>query len=204
MREDTNDLQSDNEAMDNSEFENSDMIEETHEHHHVHPVMSSEEFEAKLTDFFTKHKQTKLKFVSQIAFEFKGQEAFVLEHLHNKYVLGLVAEKPQKKAVQKPAEHGEHAKKSEPVAAEKPKSKKKLITIIIIVVVLSGLGVTGFMMKDKLMAMVGMGHEAAPAPIVKPVEESPVVVTPPKVEVVPVAETADSTLTSATDTTVVN
>lgn len=204
MREDTNDLQSDDAAMNSSEFESSDMIEETQEHHHVHPIMSSEEFEAKLTDFFTKHKPTKLKFVSQIAFEFKGQEAFVLEHLHNKYVLGLVAEKPQKKVAQKPVEQGEHKKNSEPVAAEKPKSKKKLIVIIIIVVVLSGLGVTGFMMKDKLMAMVGMGHETENgAEKAKVVDTTIPVATPQKVETAPVEEVApvkeDSTLEEAVD-----
>lgn len=160
MSEDTHDVISDDAEMDNSEFESSGN-HDTHQSQHVRPVMSSEEFEEKLTDFFTKHKKTKLKLVSRIAFEFKGQEAWVLEHLNNKYVLGLTAEKPQKKVAHKSGDHHEeNPKHIEGSETEKPKSKKKMVVLIIIGVVVAALGGTGFMMKDKLMAMVGMGHPA--------------------------------------------
>ena len=203
MSEDTNDMISDDATMDNSENENSGMIEETNENQHTHVKMSSEEFEAKLTDFFTKHKSSKLKLVSRIVFEFKGQEAFVLEHLNRKYVLGLAPEKVQKKVAHKAAGHGhdahdEHPKNIESHTAEKPKSKKKLIMFIIIGVVVAGLGVTGFMMKDKLMAMAGMGghateHGAEAGAAGHAVE--------PKKEVAPKVEVVDTTKTVAVDST---
>ncbi|MES2286933.1 MAG: hypothetical protein V4547_14680 [Bacteroidota bacterium] len=200
MSEDTNDMISDD-ATDNSEFETSGMVEETKGRQH--PVMSSEEFEGKLTDFFTKHKSSKLKLVSRIAFEFKGQEAFVLEHLNRKYVLGLAPEKAQKKVAHKAAGHGdghghdEHPKNIESHTEEKPKSKKKLIMFIIIGVVVAGLGVTGFMMKDKLMAMTGMGghgteHGAEAGHAAGHAAE-------PKKEVAPKVEAVDSTKTVAVD-----
>lgn len=203
MTEDTNDMISDD-ATDNSEFETSGTIEETKGKHH--PVMSSEEFEAKLTDFFTKHKSSKLKLVSRIAFEFKGQEAFVLEHLNRKYVLGLAPEKVQKKVAHAAAGHGhghghdEQPKNIESHSDEKPKSKKKLIIFIIIGVVVAGLGVTGFMMKDKLMAMTGMGGHAtehgAEAGAAAAGHGAEV-----KHEVAPKAEAVDSTKTTAVDST---
>lgn len=201
MSEDTNDMISDDATMDNSEIENSGRIEETNGKQHTHVKMSSEEFEAKLTDFFTKHKSSKLKLVSRIAFEFKGQEAFVLEHLNRKYVLGLAPEKVQKKVAHKAAGHGhdthdEHPKNIESHSEEKPKSKKKLIMFIIIGVVVAGLGVTGFMMKDKLMAMTGMGGHAtehgAEAGAAGHAAE-------PKKEVTPKVEVVDSTKTVAVD-----
>lgn len=157
MSEDTNDLISDDAAMENSEFEISE-TEVTIDKQSTPNRMDTEVFEAKLTEFFTKYKKSKLRFVSRIAFEFKGQEAFVLEHLHNKYVLGIVPEKPQKKIAHKSEGHDDHSKNAESTEVNKPKSKKKLIIFIIIGVVLSGLGVTGFMMKDKLMGMIGGGH----------------------------------------------
>jgi hypothetical protein len=202
MSEDTNDMISDDATMDNSENENSGMTEETNAKQHTHVIMSSEEFEAKLTDFFTKHKSSKLKLVSRIAFEFKGQEAFVLEHLNRKYVLGLAPEKVQKKVAHNAAGHGhdaqeEHPKNIESHSDEKPKSKKKLIMFIIIGVVVAGLGVTGFMMKDKLMAMTGMGghakeHGAEAGHAAGHAAE-------PKKEVAPKVEVADSTKTVAVD-----
>lgn len=198
MSEDTNDMISDDATMDNSEIENSGMVEETNGKQHTHVIMSSEEFEAKLTDFFTKHKSSKLKLVSRIAFEFKGQEAFVLEHLNRKYVLGLAPEKAQKKVAHKAAGHGhdEHPKNIESHTDEKPKSKKKLFMFIIIGVIVAGLGVTGFMMKDKLMAMTGMGGHAtehgAEAGAAGHAAE-------PKKEVAPKVEAVDSTKTIAVD-----
>ena len=156
------------------------MSEETNQLSQTRTSMETAEFEEKLTAIFSKHKQSKLRLVSRIAFEFKGQEEIVLEHLHNKYVLGIVSEKPtakinhnaeehtdtpknseapakeksKKKNVAK-AEEPEHAEK--PQLAEKPKSKKKLIILIIIGVVVVALGGTGFMMKDKIMGIFGKG-----------------------------------------------
>ncbi|MDP1746439.1 MAG: hypothetical protein Q8L90_12730 [Bacteroidota bacterium] len=201
MSEDKNDKQNDDEAMDITEFEISETIEVAIEMQSTHVRMDSSEFEAKLTEFFTKHKPSKLKLVSRIAFEFKGQEAFVLEHLNRKYVLGLAPEKVQKKVAHKAAGHGhdahdEHPKNIESHSEEKPKSKKKLIMFIIIGVVVVGLGVTGFMMKDKLMAMTGMGGHAtehgAEAGAAGHAAE-------PKKEVAPKVEVVDSTKTVAVD-----
>ncbi|MCE9539253.1 MAG: hypothetical protein K8R85_08550, partial [Bacteroidetes bacterium] len=145
MSEEKNDIQNEDEAMDITEFEISETIEVAIEMQSTPVRMSSEEFEAKLTDFFTKHKPSKLKLVSRIAFEFKGQEAFVLEHLNRKYVLGLAPEKQQKKVAHAAAGHGhehdEQPKNIESHSAGKPKSKKKLIIFIIIGVVVAGLGV---------------------------------------------------------------
>lgn len=204
MSENTNDKQNDDEAMDITEFEISETIEIAIEVQNTHVRMDSSEFEAKLTAFFTKHKPSKLKLVSRIAFEFKGQEAFVLEHLNNKYVLGIVPEKPQKKIAHKTAGHGhdghdEHPKNVESHTAEKPKSKKKLIMFIIIGVVLAGLGLTGFMMKDKLMAITGLGghgteHGAEKAGAAGHAAE-------PKKEIAPKVEVTDSTKTVAHDST---
>ena len=201
MSEDKNDKQNDDEAMDITEFEISETIEVAIEMQSTHVRMDSSEFEAKLTEFFTKHKPSKLKLVSRIAFEFKGQEAFVLEHLNRKYVLGLAPEKVQKKVAHKATGHGhdaheEHPKNIESHSDEKPKSKKKLIMFIIIGVVVVGLGVTGFMMKDKLMAMTGMGGHAtehgAEAGAAGHAAE-------PKKEVAPKVEVVDSTKTVAVD-----
>lgn len=207
MSEDTNDMISDDATMDNSEIENSGKKEETSEKQHTPVKMSSEEFEAKLTDFFTKHKSSKLKLVSRIAFEFKGQEAFVLEHLNRKYVLGLAPEKVQKKVAHKAAGHGhdthdEHPKNIESHSDVKPKSKKKLIMFIIIGVVVAGLGVTGFMMKDKLMAMTGMGgHAAEHGAEAGAAGHAAGHAAEPKKEVAPKVEVVDSTKTVAVDST---
>lgn len=203
MSENTNEITSDDATMDNSEFETSGMIEETNKMDEPHAIMDSAEFEARLTDFFTKHKKTKLKLVSQIAFEFKGQEKAVLEHLNNKYVLGVVAEKPKGKTAHKTEEHTEHSQNIESSGEVKPKSKKKLIVVIIIVVILAGLGVTGFMMKDKLLGMTGKGHETEKAEV-KPEGESHKVAAPPKEEVAPKVEAVDSTKTVTNDSVKTN
>ena len=198
MSEDTHDVISDDAAMNNSELESS-AVHQTHESQPVRSVMSSEEFEEKLTDFFTKHKKTKLNLVSRIAFEFKGKEALVLEHLHNKYVLGFAAEKPQKKVTQQSEDHHEAQPKHIEVAeTKKPKSKKKLIMVIIIVLVLAALGGTGFMMKDKLMAMVGMGHPAEHGP---EKAEGAGHEEPKKEVIAPKVEAVDSTQTTTVDST---
>lgn len=199
MSEDKNDKQNDDEAMDITEFEISETIEVAIEIQSTPVRMDSSEFEAKLTEFFTKHKPSKLKLVSRIAFEFKGQEAFVLEHLNRKYVLGLAFEKPQKKVAHKAAGHGhdEQPKNIESHSEEKPKSKKKLIMFIIIGVIVAGLGVTGFMMKDKLMAMTGLGGHATEHGAEKAGAEGHSA--EPKKEVAPKAEVADSTKTVALD-----
>jgi hypothetical protein len=157
-----------------NEIEENDSVEMGHSHselEHSHSElehsdygMTDAEFEAKLTDFFTKHKEKKLKFVPLIVKTFRGHEAEVLEHLHNKYVLGLVTVKSKKKVGQKAEGHDDLTKKLESGHGgkhgskedAKPKSKKKLVIIIILIVVLAGLGVTGFMMKDKLF---GKGKE---------------------------------------------
>jgi len=165
-----------------NEIEENDSVEMSHSHsemdhshsemEHTHSEMTAAEFEAKLTEFFTKHKEKKLKFVPQIVEHFKGHETEVLEHLHNKYVLGLVTVKSKKKGAKKIGGHDDHAKKIESGhdghggkhdsnEQTKPKSKKKLV-IIIIIAVLAGLGVTAFMMKDKLFGK-GKGHETEQA-----------------------------------------
>lgn len=140
----------------NSDMETSHNNEAQHETDHTHVTMSSIEFETKLNEFFTKHKPSKLRHVAKIVSKFKGQEEFVLEHLNNKYVLGIPTVKTKKTAGHKSAEghdsgHG-HAQIEETGA--KPKSKKKLIIIIVVVLVVV-LGAVGFMMKDKLF---GGGH----------------------------------------------
>ena len=150
--------------------ETNDLIEETNH-------MDSAEFEAKLTEFFTKHKQSKLRLVSKIAFEFKGKENIVLEHLHNKYVLGAIPEKSKANTGHKLEQHADDIKNIEAPAkdkskkkhstksdesSEKPKSKKKLLVIIIIILVLVGIGVTGFLMKDKIMGKTHASETEAP------------------------------------------
>ncbi len=201
MSEDTNEFQSDDALMENSEFEVSEEIEVTIEMQRTHTPIESSEFEAKLTEFFTKHKPTKLRFVSRIAFEFKGQESFVMEHLHNKYVLGIAAEKPVKHTAPKSTDHG-HGEKPKNIEASdsvKPKSSKKLVIIVIVVVVLGGLGVTGFLMKDKLMAMGGHKTEKA-VENAKTEVESKAIDAPAKSEVIPAAAANDSTKTAVSDT----
>jgi|GEM_PF-5781343 len=200
MAENTNDLESDDAALDNKEFETSGMTEETIGTQITYPPMDSAKFEEILTDFFTKHKKSKLRLVSQIAFEFKGQENAVMQHLNNKYVLGITNAKPKKKADHNSAEHNstehvEHTKNIGSSEVEKPKSKKKLFIVIIIVVVLAGLGVAGFMMKDKLMAMTGKNAETEQ--VKAKVESTPKTIQPKKV----IAPVNDSTKTTPTDST---
>ncbi|MES2591809.1 MAG: hypothetical protein V4608_07990 [Bacteroidota bacterium] len=142
----------------NSDMETSHSNEAQHENNHTHVTMSSIEFETKLNEFFTKHKPSKLRHVAKIVSQFAGQEELVLEHLNNKYVLGIPTGKTKKTAGQKSlgghdSGHGHGHDVVEETAA-KPKSKKKLILIISIVLVLVLAGV-GFMMKDKLF---GGGH----------------------------------------------
>ena len=159
------------------------MSEDTNEIKKTHTSMDSAEFEAILSEFFNKHKKSKIGLVSRIAFEFKGQEDLVLEHLHNKYVLGIVSEKGKGKIayqsegntetpknIEAPAakekskknksnkaeDHSESDQNSIPSATAKPKSKKKLF--IIVGVIVAVLGVTGFLLKDKIMGK-GKGHE---------------------------------------------
>ncbi len=164
MSEETNETLSNDEAMDISETGTSDSSETTPEEiAKTHVAMSGSEFEAKLTDFFNKHQKSKLRLVPRIVKEFQGNEDTVLEHLHNKYILGVSPEKGNKKTVQKKVAsggqgHGDsHKKESE--TETKPKSKKKLVIIIVIlVVVLGGGGAAAFLFKDKLF---GGGHGAA-------------------------------------------
>lgn len=150
------------------------MSEETNEMQGNDTAMDSAEFEARLTEFFTMHKESKMKFVPRIVEEFKGHESIVLEHLHNKYVLGIVAEKPGKKHRAKPEGHAPEASGNEAFQEEaKPKSRKKLIIISVAAVVLIALGVTGFLMKDKLFGKheEPVKSEVAPAESTPPAEE---------------------------------
>ncbi len=209
MSEDRNDIRGGNASMDNSEFETSGMIEVKIEMQSTQIKMSSSEFETRLTEFFTKHKKSKLHLVSRIVFEFKGYEDIVLEHLNNKYVYNIAPEKPKKKIENiAPEEHGAHHKTVESPKVEKPKSKSKLIIIIvIIVVVLAGLGVAGFLMKDQIMGMLGKGHNTEQeAPKAKTESENKPAATPPKEEAAPKPEVTDSTktATAATDSVKIN
>ena len=87
----------------------------------------------------------------------------------------MAAQKPKERILDKSQEgHSDTSKNIEaPIAdkskkknntpkavesSEKPKSKKKLIIIIIVIVVLGGLGAAGFVMKDKIMGMMGKTH----------------------------------------------
>ncbi len=161
------------------------MSEKTNELQSNGATMDSTEFEAKLTELFTQHKESKLKLVPRILEEFKGNEKAVLEHLHNKYVLGIVSEKPKKKHHK--VEEGHSG--TEAVAETKPKkSKKKLIIIIAAIVVLGGLGAVGFMMKDKLFGKHDAAKTEGAATENAPAAEQP------KQEAVPTAEAkTDST-----------
>ena len=162
--------------------------------------MDSAEFEAKLTEFLTKHKPSKLRLASRIAFEFKGKEDIVFEHLHNKYVLKMIPEKSKISTVHKSEEHAHDTKNIEAAAkdkskkknstksiesSEKPKSKKKLIVIIIVVLVIVGLGVTGFLMKDKLMGKTHASETEAPkAKVESKVPKAKKDMTPQQVEAI--------------------
>lgn len=126
------------------------MSEETNELQSNGAAMDSAEFEARLTEIFTKHKESKLKLIPRIVKEFKGHEGIVLEHLHNKYELGIIPEKPKKKSSHKEQTPAESAEKE-----VKPKSKKKLILIISVSVVVIGLGAAGFLLKDKILGKKG-------------------------------------------------
>ncbi len=200
---DINEFESHDSEVNNSEVNHSE-FEAANEIAHTHEQMSSAEFEEKLTQFFTKHKEKKLKFVPQIVETFKGHEEEVLEHLHNKYVLGIVGGK-KKKAVKAGADHGDNPKKIEagkPAEAAKPKSKKGLIIIIIISVVVVALGVVGFMMKDKLFGK----HEAEKVEVKTEGKaegaEKPKEAVVPKVEATDSTKAAsDSTKTAPADTT---
>jgi hypothetical protein len=166
MSEETNETLDNNEEMEITEIETSGVIE-TH-HSHAHVEMSSKEFEEKLTTFFTQHKKTKLNLIPRIVRELKGNEGEVLEHLHNKYVLGLSPSKTKKKGGKKKiaagghgaAGHGETHGTEALDAPPKPKSKKKLIIIIILVVVLGGGGAAAYLFKDKLFGGHGAEHGA--------------------------------------------
>lgn len=200
MSKDVNDFQSDDAAMDASEFEISETIEVTIETRNQYVTMDSAEFEAKLVEFFNRYKKSKLRLVPRIVEVFKGYEGIVLEHLQNKYVLGVVAQKPLKKAAISSGEHGNQPKNIKSSKEEKPKSKKTLVVVIIIVVILAGLGVTGFLMKDKIKAMLGKGHETTQeAPKAKTEAE----VKPAKKELTPeqVEAILDTTKSAPVDTT---
>ena len=164
-------------------------------------AMESSEFEAKLNEFFTQHKESKMKLVPRIVEEFKGKESIVLEHLHNKYVLKIVAEKPKKSAHKAEAAHSETSHPAAPSAEAKPNpiaigSKKKLIIIIAVVVVVAGLGVLGFLMKDKFL-----GKHEEPAKTEAGAGETKAEAEQPKQETAPAAETKkDSASPAAPDT----
>lgn len=171
------------------------MSEETNEMQTNDAAIDSAEFEAKLTDFFTQHKESKLKLVPRIVEEFKGSESTVLEHLHNKYVLGIVTEKPKKKAATATPLSSEGEQHVATAAETKPKSKKKLMLIIVTAVVVIGLGVTGFMMKDKFFGK----HEERAKTETVPAESQPAA-EQPKEEAAPAATTqTDSVPAAATD-----
>ncbi len=158
MSKKKNELPEDDAAMDASEFEIIESIEVTIEKVDPYGTMESAEFEAKLIEFFTKFKKSKLRLVPRIVETFKGYEGIVLEHLQNKYVLGLTSQKSIKKTIANTGEHGDQPKNIKSSKEVKPKSKKTLVIVIIIVVILAGLGVAGFLMKDKIMGMLGKGH----------------------------------------------
>lgn len=172
MSEETNETLGHDEAMDITE------VEATHSHaehqtKRTYGSMSRSEFEAKLTEFFTKHQKSKLRFVPRIVNQFGDNAEEVLEHLHNRYVLGMPSskgggkKKGGKKKLAAGTGHGSghgHDAHSDSHSHEieggevKPKSKKKMIIIIVIlVVVLGGGGAAAFMFKDKLF---GGGHGA--------------------------------------------
>lgn len=164
MSDDTNDTLNNEESMEINEIENS--IENEVIETRTYSSMSSSEFEAKLIEFFTKHQKSKLRFVKRIVTEFAGNEQEVLEHLHNRFVLGEPSAKElrkkggKKKGAAKAIAgghdaHGAEAPKELEAGEAKPKSKKKMIIIIIIAVVVIGGGVAAFLFKDKLF---GGGH----------------------------------------------
>lgn len=169
------------------------MSEESNELQSNDATMDSAEFETRLTEFFRMHKESKLKFVPRIVEEFKGHESIVLEYLHNKYVLGIVAEKPKKKHTVKSGSHASEAAESD-VSADvtKPKSKKKLIIISAVAMVVIALGVTGFLMKDKFF-----GKHEEPAKTEAVAAESKPAAGEPKEEAVPVATTPPDSASKA-------
>ncbi len=175
------------------------MSEETNELQSNPESISSEEFEARLTEFFNHHKESKLKLVSRIAQEFKGQENIVLEHLHNKYVLKIVSEKPKKKHLDKAEGQAEEPSVShENKEVAKPKSKKKLILIIIVSILVVGLGVGGYFMKDKILGK----HGETPSTEAKAAESKPAVEEPKKEEVPAEAVPTDSAQSMASDSSI--
>jgi len=50
-------------------------------------------------------------------------------------------------------------KKEEPKTKDKPKKKRKLVWILLLLLILGGGGTAGFLYKDELMKMMGMGSE---------------------------------------------
>lgn len=170
------------------------MSENANKSHQGGSSMDSAEFEAKLTEFFSQHKESKLKLVPRIVEEFKGKEAQVLQHLHNKYVLGLVTEKPVK-APKAKAEGKSADTAKAPASGDKPKSKKKLIIIIVVAVVVVALGVVGFLFKDKIL-----GKPAEPAKTEAAPAENQPAAEAPKTETAPAAAApADSVPPAAPD-----
>jgi hypothetical protein len=168
MSDDTNDTLNNEESMEINEIESS--IENEVIQTKKYSSMSSSEFEAKLIEFFTKHQKSKLRFVKRIVTEFAGNEQEVLEHLHNRFVLGEPSSKElRKKGGKKKGgakavasghdAHGAEAPKELEAGEAKPKSKKKMIIIIIIAVVVVGGGAAVFLLKDKLFGG-GHGHGA--------------------------------------------
>lgn len=164
MSDETNDTLNNEESMEINEIESS--IENEVIETKTYSSMSSSEFEAKLTEFFTKHQKSKLRFVKRIVTEFAGHEQEVLEHLHNRFVLGEPSAKElrkkggKKKGAAKAVAsghdaHGAEAPKELETGEAKPKSKKKMVIIIIILVVLLGGAAAAFLFKDKLF---GGGH----------------------------------------------
>jgi len=168
--------------------------------------MDTSEFEAKLTEFFMNHKKSKLGLVSRIAFEFKGDEEVVLEHLHNKYVLGSgFSVKPEKKIKIKTEakvaeETSENISSLEEVKEVKPKSKKKVVKIIVILLILALLGGAGFVFKDKILGMIGMGGKAHETEAPK-AESAPTVIAAEK-EAAAAEVVVDSAATAPADTTI--
>lgn len=206
MSEETNETLGNDEEMDITEIETSDS-HVAHETKRTYESMSSIEFEARLTDFFSKHQKSKLRLVPKIVKSFEGNEEAVLEHLHNRYVLGVPSSKDDgkkkggKKKLAAGTGHGSgdhadsHAKEIEGGEA-KPKSKKKMIIIIILVIVLGGGGAAAFMFKDKLFGGHGADHGAAAG------HDTKAVIPAEKPKEEPAAPAvADSAATKATDTT---
>ena len=143
----------------------------------VPPVASApkRDFRKELTEFFEEHNPKRVKHVTRIAEKFRGREDIVMNHLKAQYSGGNEPEKRKKdyaaaaearaarKGKKEKAAKGKAGKKG--ATGDQPKSKKKLIMLIIIGVVVMGLAVAGYMFKDKIMELVGMGtHTEEPIP----------------------------------------